>query len=35
MGFQADGHRLPANRIVIGHNDQHPSNNPFRIVRTR
>ena len=35
MGFQADDHRLPANRIVIGHNDQHPDNNPFRIVRTR
>ena len=35
MGFNADGHWMPANRVVIGHGDQHPDSNPFRIVRTR
>jgi hypothetical protein len=35
MGFNADGHWMPANRVVIGHGDHHPDSNPFRIVRTR
>jgi hypothetical protein len=33
MGFSADGHNLPANRVVIGHLDRHPATNPFTIVR--
>lgn len=33
MRFAADGHRLPADRVVIGHEDRHPDHDPFRIQR--
>lgn len=33
LGFNADGHRLPANRVVVGHLDRHPERDPFTITR--
>jgi hypothetical protein len=35
FSFQADGHQLPANRAVIGHEDRHPDTDPFPVWRTR
>lgn len=35
FNFQADGHQLPASRVVIGHEDRHPDTDPFTIWRTR
>jgi hypothetical protein len=34
MRFRADGHVLPGNRIVIGHEDRHASGDPLTILRT-
>jgi hypothetical protein len=33
FGFTADGHRLPADRVVVGHEDRHPERDPFTITR--
>jgi hypothetical protein len=35
FNFQADGHELPAQRVVIGHQDRHPDTDPFTVWRTR
>ena len=35
LNFGADGHELPANRVVIGHDDTHPDTDPFTIWRTQ
>jgi hypothetical protein len=34
FGFKAEGHRLPAGRIVVGHQGRHPKSDPFTIART-
>ena len=34
FGFKADGHPLAAGRLVIGHLDRHPRQDPFTITRT-
>ncbi|MBV8951968.1 MAG: hypothetical protein JOZ99_13910 [Actinobacteria bacterium] len=34
LGFKADGHRLGADRVVIGHDGRHPASDPFTIART-
>jgi hypothetical protein len=33
FGFSADGDRLPAERVVVGHEDRHPERDPFTIIR--
>lgn len=35
FSFQADGHQLPANRAVIGHEDRRPDTDPFVIWRNQ
>jgi hypothetical protein len=35
MTFRADGHTLPADRIIVGHFDRHPGTDPFTIDRAR
>lgn len=32
--FHTNGHVLPADRVVIGHLDHHPTTDPFTITRT-
>ncbi len=34
FGFKADGHKLAAGRVVIGHDARHPRTDPFTITRT-
>lgn len=34
FAFKSAGHRLAADRIVVGHDDRHPEHDPFVITRT-
>jgi hypothetical protein len=33
FAFQSDGHTVPADKIIIGHNKVHPAGDPFTITR--